>query len=265
MSLLRCCGHDGLVTCTVQVEWNSHSTLQSVVRAPSLPHCPLSMVTASAHFTTVPLPLCLRWLQHWLTRVPRRLRGPCPSHRSRTAQRLQAPCPPQSPLSSISSHVPVGPTCDVRTQMGPVPPTRHATTADASTQLSISEFLQLCFTKHPLRRTVPLRIHEDLREAQTPAIQVTRCQPRSPMPPRSCFAEFLEKCHLSSALPPRPRPSPTLLLAAATQTPPYSVASADATNQLTLTEFFLGCICSKDPLGSSVPPKCQQRLTFPTH
>ena len=50
------------------------------------------------------------------------------------------------------------------------------------------------------------------------------------------------------------RPIPTLLLDAAAQTPPHSAASADATTQLPLTEFFLGCIHSKDPLDHSVPP-----------
>ena len=50
------------------------------------------------------------------------------------------------------------------------------------------------------------------------------------------------------------RPIPTLLLDSATQTPPHSVASADTTTQLPLTEFFLGCIYSKDPLDRSVPP-----------
>ena len=39
-----------------------------------------------------------------------------------------------------------------------------------------------------------------------------------------------------------------------TQTSPQSVASADATTQLPLTEFFLGCIYSKDPMDRSVPP-----------
>ena len=38
------------------------------------------------------------------------------------------------------------------------------------------------------------------------------------------------------------------------QTPPHSVASADATTQLPLTEFLLVCIYSKDPLDRSVPP-----------
>ena len=156
---------------------------------------------------------------------------------------------PQSPLSSISSQVLEGPTSDVGTQTGPlcsVPPTRHASTADASTQLSISEILQLCFTKHPFRRTVPPRIHEDLREAQTTFADAAT---------QLSFAEFLESCHLSSTLPPRPNPSTTLLLEAATQTPSHRVATADATTQLLLTEFFLGCIHSKDPLDRSVPPR----------
>ena len=39
-----------------------------------------------------------------LESVPRRLRSPCPSHRSRTAQRLQAPCPHCSRHSAPSAH-----------------------------------------------------------------------------------------------------------------------------------------------------------------
>ena len=68
------------------------------------------------------------------------------------------------------------------------------------------------------------------------------------------FAEFLERCILSSALPPRRQPSSTFLLDAAAQTPPHSAAFADATTQLPLKEFFLECIFSKDPLDRSVPP-----------
>ena len=170
---------------------------------------------------------------------------------------------PQLPLSSISAHVPVASTCDACTQMEPrcsVPPTRHATAADASTQLSISEFLQLCFIKHPFWQTVPLHIHEDLREAQTPShpgntIPATFADAATQL----SFAEFLEGCNLSSAPQQRPRSSRTLLMDAATQTPPHSAASADATTQLTLTEFFLGCIHSKDPLDRRVPPPTHGR------
>ena len=66
------------------------------------------------------------------------------------------------------------------------------------------------------------------------------------------FVEFLERCNLLIAPPPRPQPSPLRLQDAATQTFPHSAASADATTQLPLTEFFLGCIYSKDPLDRSV-------------
>ena len=68
------------------------------------------------------------------------------------------------------------------------------------------------------------------------------------------FAEFLERCNLYRASPPHPQPNTTLLLDAAAQTPSHSVASADATTQQPLTEFFLGCIYSKDPLDRSAPP-----------
>ena len=154
------------------------------------------------------------------------------------------PVPSSQPsLSSLISHFPVGLTRDVRTQtvsLCSVPSTHHATTADASTQLSISEFLQLCFTKHPFRRTVPLRLHEDLREAQTPsntgnAMAVTFADAATQL----SFAEFFERCILSKPLPPRPQPSPTQLQDASTQACPHSAAFADATTQLPLTEFFL--------------------------
>ena len=111
---------------------------------------------------------------------------------------------PHSPFSSTSSHVPVGSTRDACTQMGPlcsVASTHHATTADASMQLSTSEFLQLCFTEHPF----PLRLHEDLREAQTSSntgnsMEVTFADAATQL----SFAEFFERCILSKALPSRP-------------------------------------------------------------
>ena len=75
--------------------------------------------------------------------------------------------------------------------------------------------------------------------------------------------EFFERCNLLIAPSPRKQPSPTLLLDAATQTCPLSTASADAATQLPLTEFFLGCIYSKDSLDHSVPPPAH-RLTCPS-
>ena len=126
-----------------------------------------------------------------------------PSHRRRTALRPQARCPHCS---------------------------RH------SALLSISEFQQLCFTKHPLPGA---QFHHVFMKTSA------KHRLRSPMPPRSfLFAEFLESCSLSSTLPPRPNSQPTLLLEA---------AYADATTQLPLTEFLLGCIYSNDPLDRSVP------------
>ena len=67
------------------------------------------------------------------------------------------------------------------------------------------------------------------------------------------FAEFLERCNLLRASPPHPQPDPTLLLDAATQTFPHSAASADASTQLPLAEFFLGCIYPGDSLDCSAP------------
>ena len=102
-----------------------------------------------------------------LVRVPRRLHSPCHSHRSRTAPRHQVPRPARSLHSALSS----GFTRDVRTQTVPlcsVPSTHHATTADASTKLSILDFCS-CVLQNTFRRTVPLRLHEDFREAQTAA------------------------------------------------------------------------------------------------
>ena len=50
------------------------------------------------------------------------------------------------------------------------------------------------------------------------------------------------------------RPVPSLLLDAAVQTPLYRVASHDASTQLPLTEFFIGCIFSNDPLDRQGSP-----------
>ena len=47
---------------------------------------------------------------------------------------------------------------------------------------------------------------------------------------------------------------PSLLLDAAVQTPLYSVASHDASTQLPLTEFYIGCILSKNPLDRQALP-----------
>ena len=50
------------------------------------------------------------------------------------------------------------------------------------------------------------------------------------------------------------RPVPSLHLHAAVQTPLYGLASHDASTQLPLTEFFIGCIFSNEPLDRQGPP-----------
>ena len=65
------------------------------------------------------------------------------------------------------------------------------------------------FSKHPFRRTVPLRLHEDLRKAQTPsntgnAMAATFADATTQL----SFAEFCERCILSKAPPPRNIPLP---------------------------------------------------------
>ena len=185
-----------------------------------------------------------------LVRVPRRLHSPCHSHRSRTSQRHQVQRPTRSRHSVLLSLIFrwASLVMSVHTvSLCSVPSTHHASTADASPQLSTSEFLQLCFTKHTFLRTVPLRLHEDLCEAQTPsntgnAMAATFADAATQL----SFVEFFQRCVLSRALPPRPQPSPTLLQDASTQASPHSAAFADATTQLHLTEFFLGCVYSND-------------------
>ena len=63
------------------------------------------------------------------------------------------------------------------------------------------------------------------------------------------FAEFLERCNLSRAHPPRPLPIATLLLDAATQTFPHIAVSHNSRS-----EFSLRCVHPQDPSGALVPP-----------
>ena len=51
-----------------------------------------------------------------------------------------------------------------------------------------------------------------------------------------------------------PHPVASFLFDAAVQTPLYSVASHDASTQLPLTEFFIGCIFSHEPLDRQASP-----------
>ena len=144
--------------------------------------------------------LCVVYNSYHQVRVLRRLPSPCHSHWTRTPLRHQDPRPTCSrhsvPLSlllrraSLVMSTQTMPLCSALSlEPASSPSTHNAATADASTQLSIQEFLQLCFTKHPFRRTATLQLREDLNDAQCPS---------------DSFAEFFERCILSKALPPRP-------------------------------------------------------------
>ena len=68
------------------------------------------------------------------------------------------------------------------------------------------------------------------------------------------FTEFLAPPSTHDVLCPTcSRPVPSLLLDAAVQTP-LCVASHDASTQLPLTEFFIGCTSSNDPLDRQASP-----------
>ena len=113
-----------------------------------------------------------------------------------------------------------------------------------------------------LRRQAPCPFHSyhevpsahKFRRAPLAVSQAMSCQLRSLRPPRSSHSLSsyrLQPLNCSSSAPEQCATPP---LETATQTFPHSAASADATTQLSLTEFFLGCIYSKDPLDRSVPP-----------
>ena len=77
----------------------------------------------------------------------------------------------------------------------PLPP-------DASTQLSISDFLQRCFSKNLSRRTVPLLIQRDISGVAQRNVEFKDAATQL------SFAEFFERSTLSSAQPPRHIPLP---------------------------------------------------------
>ena len=182
--------------------------------------------------------------------------SPCPSHRSRTAQRPQVPC-----LASSRHSVLLYRTFWWATLAMSVHRRGHCALCLQHTKLPQQTPLRKTPSRSScscvLPNTAPgVHFHSDFMKTfvkhRPQTAQTTRCQPHSPT--QFSFDVFFGHCILSSALPPGPQPSTTLLLDAAVQTPSHSVASADATTQLPLTEFFLGCINSKDPLDRSVPP-----------
>ena len=118
-------------------------------------------------------------------------------------------------LSVLPRHPPPIPTplLDAATQTIP----HTAVAQDVSTQLSLEEFSLRCVHPH---------------------------DPSVALAPPSTHDVLCPTCS---------RPVPSLLLDAAVQTPLYSVASHDASTQLPLTEFFIGCI-SNDPCDRQGSP-----------
>ena len=80
------------------------------------------------------------------------------------------------------------------------------------------------------------------------------------------FVESLASPSTLDALCPAcARPIPSLLLDAAVQAPLHRVATHDASTQPPLTEFFIGCILSNDPLDRQASPSahCNAGSTSP--
>ena len=174
-----------------------------------------------------------------------------------TAPSSSVSCP-QVTHSAISPQVLAGP---ARNVTGDV---MSATLAEDATQLSFVEFLERCnllrvSPPHPqpnptllldaatqtFPRTAPADVSTQLPLAEFSLGCIYSEDPLDGLVPPSAHGITCPTCS---------RPIPPLLLHAAAQTPSHSVDSADATAQPPLTEFFIGCIYSNDPLGRSVPP-----------
>ena len=164
---------------------------------------------------------------------------------------------PQVTHSDISPQVQVGPTCTITSDL------LSATLSEAATQLSFAAFLERCISVNAFP---PLPIPTPPLDASTqtiPHITVSR-----DVSTQLSLQEFsLRRVHPhdpSGALTPPSthdvicltcsRPVPLSLLDAAVQTPLYSVATHDASTTQPLTEFFIACIFSNDPLDRQALP-----------
>ena len=166
---------------------------------------------------------------------------------------------PQVTHSAINPQVQTGPTRTVTSDF------MSATPAEAATQLSFAAFLERCIPVSASPRP-PLPIPTPPLDAATqtiPHIAVSQdvstqlsleefsLRPAHPHNPSRALAP--PSAH-DVLFPTCSRPVPSLLLDAAVQTPLYSVASRDASTKLPLTEFFIGCIFSNEPLDRQGPP-----------
>ena len=166
---------------------------------------------------------------------------------------------PQVTRSAISLQVQTGPTCTVTSDF------MSATLAEAATQLSFAAFLERCISVSA-SPPPPLPIPTPPLDAATETIRHIAVS--QDVSTQLSHDEFSLRCvhpHNPSGIlappsthdvlfPTCSRPVPSLLLDAAVQTPLYSVASHDGSTQLPLTEFFIGCIFSNDPLDRQASP-----------
>ena len=162
---------------------------------------------------------------------------------------------PQLPHSAIRSQVLAVPTRNVTGDV------MSATLAEAATQFSFAKFLERC----NLLRSHPPRLQPDptlLLDAPSQTFPHSAASAEAPargvlslmhQPGRSLDCSVPQPAH-GKTCPTCSRPITTLLLDAAAQTPSHSIAPADATTQLPLTEFFVGCIY---PMHRSVPRPTQ--------
>ena len=180
---------------------------------------------------------------------------------------------PQLPRSAISSQVPAGPTRNVTGEVMPL--------AEAVTPLSFLEFLQRCglLIAPPQPHQIPVPIspldaamQTTSRSAASQDVSTQTCaRPVSSssldvavqtplhsvlISPLDAGVQTLLHSNASQDVSTQmgARPASSFSLDAAVQTLLHCVLSHDTSTQLPLTEFFIGCIFSDDPLdcqGSS--------------
>ena len=248
---IRTCGclmaPQGGITLTTRVFRTPHHTLSS-----------------SCNLVRAHLPLCRYWPPHG-SHMVQRLQALCLAHKLHTVQSVhkfgRAPlapsevtvCQPRSlrpprnshllnswSAASTHSQVRMVPTCTTPNDL------LAATLSEAATQLSFAAFLEHCIfvNASPLPQ---LPVPTPSLDAATQTFS-HRCLPD--VSTQLSFREFLAPpSTLDVRCPACARSIPSLHTDAAVQTPLHSVATHDAPTQQALTEFFIGCILSNDPLA----------------
>ena len=137
--------------------------------------------------------------------------------------------------------------------------------AEAATQLSFAAFWERCISFSALppsplpvptppldaaTQTIPhIAVSQDVSaQLSVEEFSLRRVHPHNPSVALALPSTHDVHCPTCS------RPVPSSLHDAAVQTPLHSVVSHDASTQLPLTEFFIGCILSNDPLDRQALP-----------